>query len=98
MPSLLSTGDDEGVIKVSFPGHVETITPSVVFYLQLWDPRQQKCTRTYTHHFDYITDFLFLDDSKQLVATRYYLDITSHLFGSYNYMGCHNLAAMEHCQ
>ncbi|RDB23698.1 WD repeat-containing protein JIP5 [Hypsizygus marmoreus] len=50
MPWLLSTGDDDGVIK-------------------LWDPRQRECTRTYTQHFDYITDFLWLDDKKQLVAT-----------------------------
>ncbi|KAG6840863.1 WD repeat-containing protein jip5 [Blastosporella zonata] len=50
MPSLISTGDDDGVIK-------------------LWDPRQRECTRKYTHHFDYITDFLWLEDKKQLVAT-----------------------------
>ncbi|KAF5384376.1 hypothetical protein D9615_003324 [Tricholomella constricta] len=50
MPWLLSTGDDDGVIK-------------------LWDPRQRECTRKYTHHFDYITDFLWLEDKKQLVAT-----------------------------
>ncbi|KAG6829913.1 hypothetical protein H0H92_002936 [Tricholoma furcatifolium] len=50
MPSLLSTGDDDGVIK-------------------LWDPRQKGCIRKYTHHFDYITDFLWLEDKKQLVAT-----------------------------
>ncbi|KIY70220.1 WD40 repeat-like protein [Cylindrobasidium torrendii FP15055 ss-10] len=47
---LVSTGDDDGVIK-------------------LWDPRQRESTRTYTHHFDYITDFLWLEDKKQLVAT-----------------------------
>ncbi|KAK0205496.1 WD40-repeat-containing domain protein [Desarmillaria ectypa] len=47
---LLSTGDDDGVIK-------------------LWDPRQKETIRKYTHHFDYITDFLWLDDKKQLVAT-----------------------------
>lgn len=47
---LLSTGDDDGVIK-------------------LWDPRQKESVRKYTHHFDYITDFLWLDDKKQLVAT-----------------------------
>ncbi|KAF8639205.1 hypothetical protein AX17_001691 [Amanita inopinata Kibby_2008] len=50
MPGLISTGDDEGVIK-------------------LWDPRQRDCLRTYNQHFDYITDFLWLDDKKQLVAT-----------------------------
>lgn len=49
-PWLLTTGDDEGVIK-------------------LWDPRQKEAVRTYTHHFDYISDFLWLEDKKQLVAT-----------------------------
>ncbi|GLB39835.1 putative WD40 repeats [Lyophyllum shimeji] len=49
-PWLLSTGDDDGVIK-------------------LWDPRQRECARKYTQHFDYITDFLWLEDKKQLVAT-----------------------------
>ncbi|KIK68353.1 hypothetical protein GYMLUDRAFT_35751 [Collybiopsis luxurians FD-317 M1] len=47
---LLSTGDDDGVIK-------------------LWDPRKKESVRKYTHHFDYITDFLWLGDKKQLVAT-----------------------------
>ncbi|KAG6819103.1 hypothetical protein H0H93_015441 [Arthromyces matolae] len=37
--------------------------------IKLWDPRQRECTRKYTQHFDYITDFLWLDDKKQLVAT-----------------------------
>ncbi|PFH53438.1 hypothetical protein AMATHDRAFT_54468 [Amanita thiersii Skay4041] len=50
MPSLFSTGDDDGVIK-------------------LWDPRQRDPLRTYTQHFDYITDFLWLDDKRHLVAT-----------------------------
>ncbi|KAL0946143.1 hypothetical protein HGRIS_012408 [Hohenbuehelia grisea] len=49
-PGLLSTGDDEGVIK-------------------LWDPRQKDAVRTYTQHFDYITDFLWLENKKHLVAT-----------------------------
>ncbi|TFK75670.1 WD40 repeat-like protein [Pluteus cervinus] len=49
-PWLLSTGDDEGVIK-------------------LWDPRNRDCIRTYKQHFDYITDFLWLEDKKHLVAT-----------------------------
>jgi len=50
MPWLLSTGDDDGIVK-------------------LWDPRHRNCIRTYTQHSDYITDFLWLDDKKQLVAT-----------------------------
>lgn len=40
------------------------------FSIQLWDPRQRDCLRTYRQHFDYITDFLWLGDKKQLVATR----------------------------
>ncbi|KAF8958962.1 WD repeat-containing protein JIP5 [Flammula alnicola] len=50
MPWLLSTGDDDGTVK-------------------LWDPRQRDSIRTYTQHFDYISDFLWLDDKRQLVAT-----------------------------
>ncbi|KAI0052373.1 WD40 repeat-like protein [Auriscalpium vulgare] len=50
MPHLLSTGDDEGVIK-------------------LWDPRKPEAIRAYTQHFDFISDFMWLDDKKQLVAT-----------------------------
>ncbi|KAJ8083195.1 hypothetical protein PM082_009065 [Marasmius tenuissimus] len=49
-PWLVSTGDDDGVIK-------------------LWDPRRKESIRTYKHHFDYITDFLWLRDAKHLVAT-----------------------------
>ncbi|KAI0795776.1 WD40 repeat-like protein [Abortiporus biennis] len=49
-PNLLSTGDDDGVIK-------------------LWDPRKPDPLRAYTHHFDFISDFLWLEDKKQLVAT-----------------------------
>ncbi|EEB89391.1 hypothetical protein MPER_12513 [Moniliophthora perniciosa FA553] len=37
--------------------------------IKLWDPRKKDCFRTYKHHFDYITDFLWLDDTKHLVAT-----------------------------
>ncbi|THU88598.1 WD40 repeat-like protein [Dendrothele bispora CBS 962.96] len=49
-PWLITTGDDDGVIK-------------------LWDPRKHDSIRTYTQHFDYITDFLWLEDKKHLVAT-----------------------------
>ncbi|KAK7467459.1 hypothetical protein VKT23_004512 [Stygiomarasmius scandens] len=49
-PWLVTTGDDDGVVK-------------------LWDPRKSKSIRTYTQHFDYITDFLWLEDKKHLVAT-----------------------------
>jgi len=49
---MLSTGDDEGVIK-------------------LWDTRtpNAEAIRAYTHHFDFISDFLWLEDKKHLVAT-----------------------------
>ncbi|PIL29027.1 hypothetical protein GSI_09075 [Ganoderma sinense ZZ0214-1] len=38
-------------------------------WVPLWDPRKQDAVRKYTHHFDFISDFLWLDDKKQLVAT-----------------------------
>jgi hypothetical protein len=38
--------------------------------LQLWDTRKQDAIRQYTHHFDFISDMLWLDDKKQLVSTR----------------------------
>ncbi|KAH9854606.1 WD40 repeat-like protein [Lenzites betulinus] len=50
LPTLLASGDDDGVIK-------------------LWDPRKPDAVRKYTHHFDFISDFMWLDDKKQLVAT-----------------------------
>ncbi|KAI0672327.1 WD40 repeat-like protein [Trametes maxima] len=37
--------------------------------IKLWDPRKQDAVRKYTHHFDFISDFMWLDDKKQLVAT-----------------------------
>ncbi|KAK2460777.1 hypothetical protein APHAL10511_007247 [Amanita phalloides] len=37
--------------------------------IKLWDLRQRDCLRTYRQHFDYISDFLWLDDKKQLVTT-----------------------------
>ncbi|KAK1227550.1 hypothetical protein PQX77_009458 [Marasmius sp. AFHP31] len=37
--------------------------------MKLWDPRKKESIRTYKHHFDYITDFLWLQDAKHLVAT-----------------------------
>jgi hypothetical protein len=37
---------------------------------QLWDTRRPEAIRAYTHHFDFISDFLWLEDKKQLVATR----------------------------
>jgi hypothetical protein len=40
-------------------------------FIQLWDPRKKGEIRAYTQHFDFISDFLWLEDKKQLVATRY---------------------------
>ncbi|KAG9094058.1 WD repeat-containing protein jip5 [Ceratobasidium sp. 370] len=37
--------------------------------IKLWDPRQQSSVRSYAHHQDFITDFLWLDDKKHLVST-----------------------------
>ncbi|KAJ3508798.1 hypothetical protein NMY22_g16498 [Coprinellus aureogranulatus] len=37
--------------------------------VKLWDPRQREVAKTYTQHFDYISDFLWLPDKKQLVST-----------------------------
>ncbi|KAG9102703.1 WD repeat-containing protein jip5, partial [Ceratobasidium sp. 392] len=37
--------------------------------IKLWDPRQQTSVRSYTHHQDFISDFLWLEDKKHLVAT-----------------------------
>ncbi|KAN0107772.1 WD40-repeat-containing domain protein [Russula decolorans] len=37
--------------------------------IKLWDPRNQEAIRTYTQHFDFISDFMWLQDKKQLVAT-----------------------------
>ncbi|CAE6365975.1 unnamed protein product [Rhizoctonia solani] len=37
--------------------------------VKLWDPRQISPIRSYTHHFDFISDFLWLQDKKQLVTT-----------------------------
>jgi len=37
--------------------------------IKLWDPRKQDAVRQYTQHFDFISDFMWLQDKKQLVAT-----------------------------
>ncbi|EIM87291.1 WD repeat-containing protein JIP5 [Stereum hirsutum FP-91666 SS1] len=37
--------------------------------IKLWDPRKPESITTYTQHFDFISDFLWLADKKQLVAT-----------------------------
>ncbi|KAG6919109.1 hypothetical protein DXG01_008911 [Tephrocybe rancida] len=43
MPSLLSTGDDDGVIKVRRT--LNTAIFAANYICQLWDPRQRECTR-----------------------------------------------------
>lgn len=37
--------------------------------IKFWDPRQGEAVRAYTHHFDYISDFSYFEDKKQLVTT-----------------------------
>ncbi|CAE6494668.1 unnamed protein product [Rhizoctonia solani] len=37
--------------------------------VKLWDPRHLSPIRSYTHHFDFISDFLWVQDKKHLVAT-----------------------------
>lgn len=37
--------------------------------IKLWDPRRSEEIRRYGHHFDFISDFLWLGDKKQLVST-----------------------------
>lgn len=36
---------------------------------QFWDPRQKDEIRAYTHHYDYISDFTYFDDKRQLITT-----------------------------
>ncbi|KAG7531466.1 hypothetical protein FFLO_04326 [Filobasidium floriforme] len=37
--------------------------------IKLWDHRQPQMIREYPHHWEYISDFEFLEDKKQLVST-----------------------------
>ncbi|KAH9834979.1 WD40 repeat-like protein [Rhodofomes roseus] len=54
---------------------VKSLTPNLLAsgdddgVIKLWDLRKSDSIRTYTHHFDFISDFLWLEDSKQLVST-----------------------------
>ncbi|KAG9226764.1 hypothetical protein CCMSSC00406_0009662 [Pleurotus cornucopiae] len=41
--------------------------------IKIWDQRKNEPIRSYNHHFDYVTDFLWLNSKKQLVTTRYRL-------------------------
>jgi hypothetical protein len=63
--NLVASGDDEGVIKVSLvlALYIHELT------LELWDHRKEDCIRSYPHHFDYISDFTYFDDKRQLVST-----------------------------
>jgi hypothetical protein len=38
--------------------------------IKLWDTRAPAALRAHTHHFDFISDFLWLEDKKHLVSTR----------------------------
>lgn len=37
--------------------------------IKFWDPRQEEAVRSFTQHFDYISDFSYFEDKKQLVTT-----------------------------
>ncbi|RSH89490.1 WD repeat-containing protein jip5 [Saitozyma podzolica] len=37
--------------------------------IKFWDPRQQESIRSYSQHFDYISDFAYFDDKRQLIST-----------------------------
>ncbi|WVR03194.1 hypothetical protein IAU60_000185 [Kwoniella sp. DSM 27419] len=37
--------------------------------IKLWDPRQPEAIRSYNQHFDYISDFTYFEDKRQLVST-----------------------------
>ena len=71
-PHFLATGDDDGTIKVSrvvLSSQTRKCRTGCAG-AQLWDPRKQDAICTYTQHFDFISDFMWLQDKKQLVATR----------------------------
>ncbi|WVQ94264.1 hypothetical protein IAU59_001343 [Kwoniella sp. CBS 9459] len=46
--------------------------------IKLWDPRQPEALRSYNQHFDYISDFTYFEDKRQLVSTSGdgYLSVT----------------------
>lgn len=76
--STIATGDDDGVIK-------------------LWDTRQSpesKPVRSYSHHTDFISDFLWLPDKKQLIATRSAEANCSRTLSNYDHLA----AEMALCQ
>ena len=70
MTHLLASGDDDGVVKVRLLAPPRSPGCGAELRRPLWDPREPGPLRTYTHHFEYISDFMWLEDKKQLVATR----------------------------
>jgi hypothetical protein len=67
---MLATGDDDGVIKVCTQSKKVGCGLNSFTLQQLWDPRKPDVLREYRHHFDFISDFLWLEDKRQLIATR----------------------------
>jgi hypothetical protein len=65
--NLVASGDDEGVIKVRLSLKDQRSRADA----KLWDHRKEDCIRSYPHHFDYISDFTYFDDKRQLVSTSY---------------------------
>ncbi|KAH8112369.1 WD40 repeat-like protein [Phellopilus nigrolimitatus] len=37
--------------------------------VKLWDPRKPEALKSYSHHFDFISDFMWIDGKRQLVVT-----------------------------
>ncbi|KAF8336578.1 WD40 repeat-like protein, partial [Cantharellus anzutake] len=54
-------------VTLTFPNILATGDDEGV--VKLWDERKKDEIRAYTHHFDFISDFLWLEDKRQLVAT-----------------------------
>ncbi|KIY49805.1 WD40 repeat-like protein [Fistulina hepatica ATCC 64428] len=73
--SLAVVSESRAKVHESTINRVKTLTPWLLVtgdddgIVKLWDPRQRESTRTYTHHYDCITDFLWLEDKKHLVTT-----------------------------
>ncbi len=70
-PRMLCTGDDDGVVKVRPSLFKICCAPGAVkHYFAGLGYSQQDVVRTYTHHFDFISDFLWIEDKREVVATR----------------------------
>ena len=67
-PAFMATGDDDGVVKASCL--LALSIPVTDFIPQLWDPRRAQSIRSYNHHFDFISDFLYIENENKLVVTR----------------------------